>query len=939
MADNNQEQAAKEQAAAKNINAAAKAVSNAAPDTPAGKIAGAAAKLDDLSGNKISGALAKAPGADALSNPNLAKGLNAASKLNSANKSDGAPNPNLGQNKNGDLVNKNQTGSKDNKEPNSDNKDAAGSGNTNFDEKDSKDSKKNNEKSDEKESKEKSSAVGVPVTGEEGTEDQEDSALYGETGTQKIFKLVVFAIIIPTLFLVVVAVLIFSLLFSLGDTISEFFTNVGDKISSFFTSDQIELQEAFYNELGKVEGDIKINEGVCIDINLIAATLTVNIDPEEVIDSGNKSVFFRGKVRTYDELPTTNLTVGDIYTILYPDIEHGIEAGDSVAWSGSSWEKVDNNTSNSETETSDDGGTVVYDKKMKKEIALLANMQLTHNYYSLDKDLYARTGAYCVAGGGRGVVTAENKDSFDRDFVEWIKNTSRDIDSSSFEKIAANDVTSNFGKFFTKKVNEEKNYAYYYYYPDFKSDGTCSYDYAKDMLKVMNSSQKTELSIGNLESMTQSVYYWNLVNSFIPDYYNDYLPVSEPERTQKIHEIADDIYSLYQSMGPSTTCKMDSTYSMNSQYNYACVREDGSSNNTKVKLLQCADGTRYDPIEGEELVDLEKYITGVVYAENGGSSNYEALKAQAVAARTYLMANNDGKEIENGVSVLKIRNCTERQVYCDPNKGCNSDSSTAGKTVHSGTDGTKAYTKVPLPESSMVWTAVNETLGEIMYDSEGKVVTTGYNSSSQNLWNDDKSSDYLTLLSRTHSTMASVSSECIGASGEWSSWKQNAEPWGGKVIDPSSSTPEKKGKTIANIGCLMTSVAIQIARSGVPTTVDGEFNPGSFMEAHRANGGFVSCGTGGPRNCFMWNVSKVAPNFVYMGSVRSSKDTLASDLQPYLQSNNYIIINIHHPGEHHIALDRVDGDNIYIFDPGSSAVEIHEIKNLVVDSFSYYTVG
>ena len=71
------------------------------------------------------------------------------------------------------------------------------------------------------------------------------------------------------------------------------------------------------------------------------------------------------------------------------------------------------------------------------------------------------------------------------------------------------------------------------------------------------------------------------------------------------------------------------------------------------------------------VVDLETYITGVVYAEIGGTSNYEALKTQAVAARTYLMTSNDGKETnENGETIFKIRNCNERQVYCDPAKGC-----------------------------------------------------------------------------------------------------------------------------------------------------------------------------------------------------------------------------------------------------------------------------
>ena len=75
-----------------------------------------------------------------------------------------------------------------------------------------------------------------------------------------------------------------------------------------------------------------------------------------------------------------------------------------------------------------------------------------------------------------------------------------------------------------------------------------------------------------------------------------------------------------------------------------------------------------DEIEGQELVDFEKYILGVVYAENG-SAPEEAIKAQAIAARNYVLNRGHLME-ENGQKILRITNSTYDQTYCDPDAGC-----------------------------------------------------------------------------------------------------------------------------------------------------------------------------------------------------------------------------------------------------------------------------
>jgi len=192
---------------------------------------------------------------------------------------------------------------------------------------------------------------------------------------------------------------------------------------------------------------------------------------------------------------------------------------------------------------------------------------------------------------------------------------------------------------------------------------------------------------------------------------------------------------------------------------------DGMSiSDIKVQLLDCAG---YDPVEGEELIDFETYITGVVYAENGGAS-YEALKAQAVAARSFALTRGKrmggayglGIEKKDDQWILYIRSCTNDQVFCNPNKGCWSNvaggqtNSNMTKeewsncTVHSGYDTTKNWTKQSLPEDSKVRKAVEETKGQVLIDNNGNIVNVSYSSTTQNRWNAlaNDGSDYFEIL-------------------------------------------------------------------------------------------------------------------------------------------------------------------------------------------------
>lgn len=211
---------------------------------------------------------------------------------------------------------------------------------------------------------------------------------------------------------------------------------------------------------------------------------------------------------------------------------------------------------------------------------------------------------------------------------------------------------------------------------------------------------------------------------------------------------------------------------------------DGKSvSDIKVRLLNCEGDT---PVEGEELIDFETYITGVVYQETGDSS-YEALKAQAVAARSYALKRpgimNGGFGVtlkeENGQWILSLRSCTNDQVFCHPDKGCWSNrrgGQTSNSnpddwpncTVHSGEDTSKTWHRGPLAEDSDVRKAVEETRGEVLVDKNGKIVNTDFLDTNQQYWDSlaKQGKDYLEILIADYGDQgaARTSSNCTSGS-------------------------------------------------------------------------------------------------------------------------------------------------------------------------------
>ena len=146
--------------------------------------------------------------------------------------------------------------------------------------------------------------------------------------------------------------------------------------------------------------------------------------------------------------------------------------------------------------------------------------------------------------------------------------------------------------------------------------------------------------------------------------------------------------------------------------------------------------------------------------------------------------------------------------------------------------------------------------------------------------------------------------------GPWSKWKQCGESWSNIIVPKSSST-------MCRIGCLITSVTIQIARSGTAIVTDS-IDPGIAVKKYS----FLSDGD------FIWgSASNLAPNFKYKTVISlagMSKSSIAKKLSSYDSNKYYIILAVskkeRNDIHHYVALDYVDTQtsDLYMFDPGTS---------------------
>lgn len=153
-------------------------------------------------------------------------------------------------------------------------------------------------------------------------------------------------------------------------------------------------------------------------------------------------------------------------------------------------------------------------------------------------------------------------------------------------------------------------------------------------------------------------------------------------------------------------------------------------------------------------------------------------------------------------------------------------------------------------------------------------------------------------------------------SGEYVGWRQKGATWSSIRIGNTTST-------IGDIGCLVTSVAILIQKSGTAPATITPFNPGTFVEALNKNGGFSSNG-----NLQYASINKVVPDFKYVGNIELRNKTREEKLTlitKYFNDGYYLTVEVKGatPGNQHwVAVIGIDGNNIVMVDPATNHTDM-----------------
>lgn len=153
------------------------------------------------------------------------------------------------------------------------------------------------------------------------------------------------------------------------------------------------------------------------------------------------------------------------------------------------------------------------------------------------------------------------------------------------------------------------------------------------------------------------------------------------------------------------------------------------------------------------------------------------------------------------------------------------------------------------------------------------------------------------------------------SSGDYMTWRQRGAPW-------SNVKMGNANVTIGDVGCLVTSIAILIQKSGVKTDIQ-PFNPGTFVEALNKNDGLADTG-----DLRYVAVGKAVPNFNYIGNVNlrgKTREEKLITIKQYFNMGYYLTLEVKGatPGNQHwVAIIGINGNNVVMVDPMSDHTDL-----------------
>ena len=372
---------------------------------------------------------------------------------------------------------------------------------------------------------------------------------------------------------------------------------------------------------------------------------------------------------------------------------------------------------------------------------------------------------------------------------------------------------------------------------------------------------------------------------------------------------------------------------------------NGINENTKIELINCQ--ATKDDYTVLETISFEKYIAGVALAEMGENYVDEAMKAQLIAVRSYTLTRDIDKYgvgYDPTNNVIRMRACENDQVYWDYEKDIYRSANAVGNGVskyspeYTPAEGEMPWkTALSVEKINQYESLVSTVMGEYAADAYGNVVHTPYvDTITQEfitLANNNAGTvngDYNAILMSVYPDIHTIEKvDCItptyAVAGDYANWKQKnklgGEEWGNIKLGTGS------GSTINEIGCYVTSTAILIAHSGVPTTIEN-FNPGTFAEALKSVKSPPSFGPTG-----LWinkdNIKLFVPSYISMSGnipLTGTKQEKINTLRKEAEAGEYIIL-VKRNDAHFMAMDNAGSaatgwTTIKVWDPAYNETDL-----------------
>lgn len=167
------------------------------------------------------------------------------------------------------------------------------------------------------------------------------------------------------------------------------------------------------------------------------------------------------------------------------------------------------------------------------------------------------------------------------------------------------------------------------------------------------------------------------------------------------------------------------------------------------------------------------------------------------------------------------------------------------------------------------------------------------------------------------------------ASDDYTKWKQTDNEWNRSQAWTRTEYPNADYYYMRDAGCAVTSIAMLLRHYNVVTDSNvNNFNPWICNEALKAAGAFNTYA-----DIDFTKVSRAYPGF--QGGY---KETYSLSRLKSRYNNGYAcVVRVRNGGsDHYVAVRSINGDTVYIMDPGSTATTLSHYRNIL--NIIYYTV-